>query len=180
MTKRNIEETLLETYTEELSGLPYPILLINSVTEKRDAETGEVLGHGIRNLPGLLAAAGLARLLEPVRLSGQELKFVRKTLDLKAKELAEAVNITPETLSKMENDHDGIGEYSERMIRLYACDVLAKRAPAIDYNAGMITGMKVQKHWPGGEVPTFAFCTLKMKDSVTRKLSKEWDIGMAA
>ncbi len=180
MTKRNIKETLLETYTEELSGLPYPIILVNSVIEKRDADTDEVLGHGFTNLPGLMAAMAMVRLLTPVRLSGDELRFVRKVLGIKAKELAEAVRARPETISKMENNHDGVGEYVERLIRLYACAELAERAPAINFDARMITSMKVRKEWPGGEPPLFAFRTVKLKDSHTRKLSNEWDIREAS
>ncbi len=180
MPKQNIKETLLETYTEELSGFPHPIALVSAVTERRDTETGEVLGYGIKNLPGLLAAVALARLLEPVRLSGAELKFVRKVLGLKAKELAEAVDVRPETISKMENDHDGVGEHAERLIRIYACSKLAKKAPAIDCDQDRILCMKIKKSRPGGKPPMFTFGTVRLKDGSTRKLTNEWDIEMVA
>lgn len=56
----------------------------------------------------------------------EEIKFLRKDLHLKAKELAQILGVTPQTVSKWENGKDQIGEAYDRLIRsiymLYASE----------------------------------------------------------
>jgi len=56
----------------------------------------------------------------------EEIKFLRKDLHLKAKDLAKSLGVTPQTVSKWENGKDQIGEAYDRLIRsiymLYASE----------------------------------------------------------
>jgi transcriptional regulator with XRE-family HTH domain len=52
-------------------------------------------------------------------LTGAEIRFLRKRLGNKATEFAEKVKLTPETLSRVENDKQKIGKRSDNYIRIY-------------------------------------------------------------
>ncbi len=51
-------------------------------------------------------------LLQPL-----EVKFLRKDLHLKAKDLAKALGVTPQTVSRWENGREQIGEAYDRLLR---------------------------------------------------------------
>ncbi len=51
-------------------------------------------------------------------LIGEEIKFIRKQMRLKAVELAEQLTITPVTLSRWENDKKPIGKEKDKLLRL--------------------------------------------------------------
>lgn len=51
-------------------------------------------------------------------LRGQEIRFLRKALGMKAKELAAQLGYNPSTFSRFENDKDQLGEQGERSLRL--------------------------------------------------------------
>jgi putative zinc finger/helix-turn-helix YgiT family protein len=51
------------------------------------------------------------------RLKGKELRFVRKLMGLKAVDLAEALGVTPQSVSQWENDKSRIGTANDRLIK---------------------------------------------------------------
>ncbi|MGC2661669.1 MAG: type II TA system antitoxin MqsA family protein [Bryobacteraceae bacterium] len=53
----------------------------------------------------------------PGRLQGQEIRFLRKHLELTARQIAEILQVDHTTVSKWENDKDPIGSQSERLLR---------------------------------------------------------------
>jgi len=95
---------------------------------------GVVLRTDIPNLPGLIAAVAIGRSKADRKLSGQEIRFLRKALDETGKELAEHLDVTEETVSRWENDRLAISNSVERMLRLRVCKVLRQKAPAMDWN----------------------------------------------
>jgi DNA-binding XRE family transcriptional regulator len=99
---------------------------------------GTVLRTDIPNLPGLIAAVAIGRSKADRKLSGQEIRFLRKALDETAKELAEHLDVTEETVSRWENDRLAISNSVERMLRLRVCKVLRQKAPAMDWNDDQI------------------------------------------
>jgi putative zinc finger/helix-turn-helix YgiT family protein len=50
-------------------------------------------------------------------LRPEEIKFLRKDLQLKAKELAQTLGVTPQTVSRWENGKKEIGEAHDRLLR---------------------------------------------------------------
>jgi len=50
-------------------------------------------------------------------LRPEEIKFLRKDLQLKAKELAQTLGVTPQTVSRWENGKAEIGEAHDRLLR---------------------------------------------------------------
>ena len=173
--ERKILREIVPEYKEELLGLPYAVILRNAVVCKKDAETGELLGCAVPDLDGLAAAVAMMRALCPVKLSPEEIRFIRKTLDVPAKKFAEEIGIDPSTYSRWENGQQVPGEYVERLLRLHVCEQFAEAAPAIDYNPKMITLMRVLSAWPPGAVPLFVLTRVCYKDGRTREKSSQWD-----
>ncbi len=178
--KDKVRYVQVREYQEELLGLPYPVTLRGGVVREVDAATGETLGYAITDLDGLVAAVAMIRALHDVKLSGDEIRFMRKAVDMSAKSLANKIDVDPSTFSRWENGIQTMNEHIERIFRLYICDTLAERAPAIDYVSREIATMKIVKAWESGHYPVIDVCRVKLKNSATRISSPEWDREPAA
>jgi len=161
---------ILEEYEDTLFGIP--VVLHNAVC----VETSDD-GERFTTIPdedGLVAAMVMVRALNPLKLSSADLKFFRKALGLKAKEFAEALDVDPATVSRWENDAQGVGGYCDKMIRHYVCGEIHKRAPAIDFDPQMITSMRVVGIRTSNE-PICVFERVRLKMAETRVKLDAWD-----
>jgi len=70
------------------------------------------------NLRGLLRALSLALIKKPVRLRGEEIRFLRKRVDKTGLEFSKLLHVDNSTLSKWEHNDDPVGDQSDRLIRL--------------------------------------------------------------
>ena len=61
--------------------------------------------------------AAVAILQKPYRLQGEELRFLRKHIDLSQEEFAKLLHVDKTTLSKWENNEDPIGVQSDLLAR---------------------------------------------------------------
>jgi transcriptional regulator with XRE-family HTH domain len=95
-------------------------------------------------MKGLVNAAALVRVLNPVRLSGKEIKFIRRALGLTQKVFAARMDVAVETISRWENYITGCGGFTEKTLRHNACALLHPNAPAIDYDPIAITNMTLE------------------------------------
>ena len=95
---------------------------------------GTVLRTDIPDMPGLIAAVSVGRAKERIKLTGQEIRFLRKAVGLTAKELARDLDVSEETVSRWENGHLAIGNSVERILRWKVCNALQERAPAIEWD----------------------------------------------
>jgi putative zinc finger/helix-turn-helix YgiT family protein len=77
---------------------------------------------------------GRAIALQYAPLSGQEARFLRKHLGLKAREWAEYLRVDATTLSRWENEEQQIGAQSEALIRMLYSYLMFKKAgrPMLD------------------------------------------------
>jgi DNA-binding transcriptional regulator YiaG len=71
----------------------------------------------IPNMRGLLQFLALAVLEKPWRLTGEEIRYLRKYLRLTGEQFSSYLGVDKTTLSKWENDRDPVGEPSDRLIR---------------------------------------------------------------
>jgi DNA-binding transcriptional regulator YiaG len=71
----------------------------------------------IPNMRGLMRFLALAVLEKPWRLSGDEIRYLRKYLRMTGEQFASHLGVDKTTLSKWENDRDPVGEPSDRLIR---------------------------------------------------------------
>jgi len=119
------------------------VTLINAVSEEKCAKCGKgkII---IPDIPGLITAVALTRAKLPFKLNHHEIKFVRKAMDLSAKELAHHLKVTPETLSRWENEKLPMSEQAEAFFRLIAIALLSDRAAAVDPEMDKVAKMDVQ------------------------------------
>lgn len=120
-----------------------PLVLINAVDQEYCEQCNEALDFNIPNTEGLIAAAAIYRVKLPQKLTGDEIRFVRKALKLSAKKLAEVLSASAETVSRWENDKLAMGPSAEKLFRILAGLSLADRAPAISFDSQEIIDMKI-------------------------------------
>lgn len=167
------QREILAHYEEDLLGIP--VVLKNAVIREVDAAGDETIE--VPDLDGLTAAVAVARCRLPVKLAGAELRFFRKALEMTAREMAELLDVTPETLSRWENDAQAIGEAAEKAIRQAVCALLHRRAPAVDYDPAEIVRMRIMRLPPGKSIEPLVFERVKLKDAGVRTVSREWDLA---
>lgn len=69
-------------------------------------------------LEQLMEAIAKAVVMQPAVLKGEEIRFLRKRLAKRAVDFAELINMTPEHLSKLENDQLHVPQATDKLIRL--------------------------------------------------------------
>jgi hypothetical protein len=85
-------------HTEDLGGVVVKVLNAVQVLRCRDCHSEMV---AIPDMGGLARAAVISRALSPVRLSGREIKFFRRVLDMHQAEFAKTMDLTSETISRL-------------------------------------------------------------------------------
>lgn len=117
MTTAKKFQIVPEYHATEL-GAPFDVVLLGSVKQMVDDKTGEVEQVIIPNLRGLIKCIAITRILVPRKLSGTEIKFVRKAFKLSAKRVAEMVDISPEHLSRCEANERLLSPSAEKCLRV--------------------------------------------------------------
>ncbi|ALR07692.1 DNA-binding transcriptional regulator [Xylella fastidiosa] len=75
-------------------------------------------GIAIDNLPGLHRSLSLALALKPATLSGAEIRFMRKELELSQPEFAACLGTTRQTLAAWEEGRAALPNAADKMIRV--------------------------------------------------------------
>lgn len=146
--KGQFERFIKPEHTEDLGGVKVKIL--NAVVVLRCVECNAEQ-TAIPDMQGLVRTAALARALIPVCLSGIELRFIRRALDMTQKQFAQKMELAVETLSRWENDVPGTGGMSEKLLRHNVCALLHKEIQEVDYDPSVITSMRLHC-LPKGEI----------------------------
>ncbi|MFO1038269.1 MAG: hypothetical protein U1E45_15640 [Geminicoccaceae bacterium] len=133
-----VRQVLLPEHEMDLGGVK--VVLHDAVIEEVCDACGE-RAVVVPDLNGLIVSAAVARLLEPVRLRGREVRFVRKALGMNGRAFAKAMQIRPETLSRWEQGMQGVGGYAEQLLRHNACALLREQFPAVQYDPAAIAHM---------------------------------------
>lgn len=95
---------------------PFEVFLYDSVFQVLDAD-GAVLETVIPDPDGLVRAVAFLRALHPQKLDGDDLKFLRSALGLKAVELAKKLGFSAEHLSRLESGTKVLQPQSEQHVR---------------------------------------------------------------
>lgn len=95
-------------------------------------------------LEGLIAAVAMLRIKEPTKLFSKDIRFLRKAAEMKAVTLAGKLEVTPETISRWENDKAPMSAAAEKLFRLTMAEVFEDLAPCVDYSPGDILDMNVR------------------------------------
>jgi len=135
---------------------------------------GNIVRADIPDLPGLIAAVAVGRAKEPLKLSGSEIRFLRKTMEFTSRKVAELLTVSEETISRWENGRLAIGSANERLLRWTVCHVLGKKAPAIGWAAEEILQMDIRPVNVAGAALVLGFCRVQFKGEKATKTEPTW------
>jgi putative transcriptional regulator len=134
----------VETYLYTESGLPNVVLAGVQVRRCPACGYHEISLPRIAELHRTIAQAIIHK---PTRLSGSEVRFLRKVLGWSGVDFARHIGVDPSTVSNWENDKDPIGSTSDRLLRL----MVAFGSPVDDYSLEELTHIE-DKRTPPMEV----------------------------
>ncbi|HUO04648.1 MAG TPA: helix-turn-helix domain-containing protein [Candidatus Binataceae bacterium] len=132
-----------EYRNDALIGMP-GVVILDAVEEVRCAKCGKVAATGFSNLEGLISAVAVARVGAAPKLSGRDVRFLRKALGWSSKELAAKLEVRDETVSRWENEREPVGPTSEKLLRLIVAEFLAEKAPKLDVDEKRIASMRIR------------------------------------
>lgn len=107
-------------------GAPFKVILHDSVKVSSNPITGEHLSYTIPDVDGLICAVVMSRIIDPRKLHGKDIKWIRKALSIKQKDMARIIDLSPEHLSRCEADSQPMSPSSEKLFRIYALKVSMK------------------------------------------------------
>jgi transcriptional regulator with XRE-family HTH domain len=165
---------VLDRYEEKLMGLPYPVVLLNAAEEITHPKTGKVLGVAVPDAEELAAAVALALCFMPTRLSGAEVRFIRRVMGMTGQELAAAVEMDAATLSRWEHDKQTVGAWADKAVRMAAVLRLQDRAPASSLRPEDIVGLHFVPR-PADSRPTIEVHRVGSEDDAVESEVKGWD-----
>jgi len=127
-----------ETYRYVESGLPNVVLI--GVEVRRCPECGhhELVLPRVVELHRSIAHAVIRK---PARLSGSEVRFLRKHLGWSGGDFAAHIGVDRSTVSSWENDRDPIGPTSDRLLRL----MVARGSPVEEYPLEELTKIENER-----------------------------------
>jgi len=118
-----------ETVRDHQLGIP--VVLMNvPVRHCRCGEREVVFSH-IARLHRLVANVLIRK---KTRLTGEEVRFLRKYLGLSSADFAHRIGVTQETISRWENGHEPIGIVPDRTLRL----MVALEKPVQEYSTEVL------------------------------------------
>jgi len=133
--------TATETYPYTESGLPNVVLIGVEVRRCPSCGHHELVLPRVTELHRTIAYAIIHK---RARLSGPEVRFLRKYLGWSGTTFARHVGVDPSTVSNWENDKDPIGSTSDRLLRL----MVAHGAPVEDYSLEELTKIEDERTPP--------------------------------
>jgi transcriptional regulator with XRE-family HTH domain len=113
------EVRVVHEYNADLLGAPFPVYLVDAVKQHVCIKCDKATKTVIPDLDGLLHVIAQTRAVIPRKLSGPEIKFLRRAVGCKAKHFAQKIEMTPENLSRVEKGMKPLGPQSEKLLRFY-------------------------------------------------------------
>lgn len=125
-------------------GLGFPVELMDCPMKK-------MLGEWVLdiNLAALQRFVFQGLIHKPYPLTGKEIRFMRKFLELSTTELGEKLGVSHATVVKWENEQTKIGPTQETYIRLLLCELFKDNELLRLYKEirpGLLAKAKTQKH----------------------------------
>lgn len=110
---------IVPLYEVDTLGAPFKVTIYHCAALRTDPVTGEETVN-IPDLVGLINAVVRARVTDDRKLNGREIKFVRNALGLRAKQVAEFLDMSPEHFSRCEAGTKPMSAGSEKTFRMFA------------------------------------------------------------
>lgn len=147
------------------NGFGFPVLLVNAASEAT-CECCGVSEYTVPNMPGLMAAVALQRVMLPYKFTGADIRFVRKAIgdNVSSATLAKYLVVTPETFSRWENDKLVISPTTEKLLRIVVGIMLKDKAPAMEFDVEDITDLQINSAWdPKEKIEQMAFELVRVR-----------------
>ena len=148
--------------------------LLNCVLEMHCPEHPEVSFVSIPDLPGLVTAAAVARAMLPRKLSGADIRFMRKALKWPSKKLADKLQVTPEAVSRWENGKSVIEPSSEKLLRMVVGFNLSEQASGVDFAPEQIAAMRIESMHDPEKPLIMEFFRTEIKLERNKPREKKW------
>lgn len=162
----------LQSY-DAAAEIGLPVTLLDAIRVEEDADGDELIR--IPRQSELFAAVAMSVALDPLALSGKELRFLREAVDMTGKEFADAIDCAPAVLSRWENGKQAIGGYAERVIRQLVCEELKAAAPGIAYEPAAIPRLKIVRRQEGSERRLVMRCErVSVRDGGSQRVDLHW------
>jgi putative zinc finger/helix-turn-helix YgiT family protein len=116
-------------------GLPHVTLIGIKIGRCSQCSNYEITIPHIEELHRLIAKALIEK---PNRLSGSEVRFLRKSLGLSGSDFAKRIGVAQETVSRWENDAAAIGGSADRLLRF----LVAQGRLTMTYPPEKLAGIK--------------------------------------
>jgi DNA-binding XRE family transcriptional regulator len=169
----SLQEVILPEHVEDIGGITVRIL--NTVRVMRCAKCcSDALIH-IPNRRGLVEVVAMSRAKLPIELTAGDLKLMRRAVRMNQKEFAEAMSVAPETISRWESGAQGIGDHSEKSVRMGVCALLHERNPHVTCNVADILRMEIRILQPGEPMPIPIVESVIVKKDGERE--RVWDMA---
>jgi putative zinc finger/helix-turn-helix YgiT family protein len=130
-----------ENVRYDMCGLPG--VTLQGVEVRRCAACGE-FEIAIPRIEDLHRALARSVIEKRARLTGQEIRFLRKVLGWSGADFAAHMGTTPETVSRWEQEAVRMGVIADRLLRL----MVATRSPVQDYTLETLKGVAVEDPKP--------------------------------
>jgi DNA-binding transcriptional regulator YiaG len=141
--KSKLKSDVFEIYEDKLLGIP-GVYLRNTVSRDFCPKCQKNQSIVIPNLQGLIAAVAVHRVKQPLKLSAEEIRFLRKACEWKAIELGKKLEVRAETISRWEHGTETMSPQSEKLLRVIVADELSGKAPGIDVDPKALAKMPLQ------------------------------------
>jgi putative zinc finger/helix-turn-helix YgiT family protein len=130
-----------ENYRYIESGLPNVVLVGVEVRRCPACGIVELPLPRVTELHRVIATAVIHK---PARLSGAEVRYLRKHLGWSGEDFAAHMGVDPSTVSKWENDKEPIGPGSDRLLRM----MVAHESPVESYSLEELTKISDRRDPP--------------------------------
>ena len=113
---------------------------------------GEIMPE-IKNIEGLHKAIAYALVKKSNSLSGKELRFIRKEMGLKAKELASVLGVDPVSVSRWETSSVKISMATDKLVRMLFIQMVEEQCKTVVNAVSLIRAIKPTARRTTIEVP---------------------------
>ena len=170
-----VESKIVPTYEASGLGAPFKVILEQAVKVETCAKCGVMLGTYIPDMEGLFHAVVFTRALEPRKLLGAEIRFMRKAMCWKAKDLAKHLGITAEHLSRCESGEKVMSPGTEKLFRLYALLKTPDKSALDEIGPASIFDLiEIEAAWDKYMPLIFYFVRRSINDEQNKEVDEKW------
>jgi DNA-binding transcriptional regulator YiaG len=159
-------------HIEDLGGVVVKIMNAVKVFKCTGKDCSDEV-TGIPDMQGLVHATAVYRALNPVRLSGKEVRFMRRALDMTQAEFGKVMDLSAEHVSRWETGARGTGCASEKLMRHNLCALLYKDVLALDYDPSVIASMEFMELQEGAQLDPMEMHRVLVKHD--HQTTNAWD-----